>query len=353
MQLAGGQAKDASDPRSVLGHNRLRHQNSLMPSFHEVAQSDPRTRFSESCRIDREDVFFREVPGGCCRGAAGWRRHPWPWARDRIPVPPVWRAASRRQASRSSRMWSEGRRFPTQRPPDPASADSEFGSGLPEAQPRLFSADDTPRLLASIFNRYLFEIPSGSSTNTDVRTYLTFTRRRVQLTAWFWPGGRRRRTPLMPAGETADRSKPALALSGGGFRATLYHLGAVMRLNELGVLSQLERVSSVSGGSITAGMLGAAWGRLTFVGGVATNLEAEVGKPLKISASAWSMSPRQVGAPSCLERPSAMRLPILTTTSIRASRCRTCRTNRSSCSTPPTSRPGASPGCRRCGSRTT
>lgn len=84
----------------------------------------------------------------------------------------------------------------------------------------------------------------------------------------------------MPA-ETADRSKPALALSGGGFRATLYHLGTIMRLNELRLLGKLERISSVSGGSITAGMLGAAWGKLTFVDGIATNLEAEVGKPLK------------------------------------------------------------------------
>jgi NTE family protein len=45
-----------------------------------------------------------------------------------------------------------------------------------------------------------------------------------------------------------------LCLSGGGFRATLFHLGALQRLNELGVLSRADfrTVSSVSGGSITA-----------------------------------------------------------------------------------------------------
>lgn len=37
-----------------------------------------------------------------------------------------------------------------------------------------------------------------------------------------------------PIVETVDRKSPALALSGGGFRATLYHCGAFMRLNELG-----------------------------------------------------------------------------------------------------------------------
>ena len=43
----------------------------------------------------------------------------------------------------------------------------------------------------------------------------------------------------------------ALCLSGGGYRAMLFHLGAIWRLNELGYLQQLKRVSSVSGGSIT------------------------------------------------------------------------------------------------------
>ncbi len=42
----------------------------------------------------------------------------------------------------------------------------------------------------------------------------------------------------------------ALCLSGGGYRAALFHLGAVARLNELGVLSNVAAVSSVSGGSI-------------------------------------------------------------------------------------------------------
>jgi NTE family protein len=56
----------------------------------------------------------------------------------------------------------------------------------------------------------------------------------------------------------------AVCLSGGGYRAMLFHLGSLWRLNEAGLLRRLDRVSSVSGGSITAGQLGAAWDTLDF-----------------------------------------------------------------------------------------
>src|SRR5256885_16974551 len=46
-----------------------------------------------------------------------------------------------------------------------------------------------------------------------------------------------------------------LSLSGGGFRATLFHLGAIRRLNEFGILAKLTAISSVSGGSILNGFL--------------------------------------------------------------------------------------------------
>jgi hypothetical protein len=38
-----------------------------------------------------------------------------------------------------------------------------------------------------------------------------------------------------------------------------FHLGTLLSLNELGFLKKLARVSSVSGGSITAGVLRPAW----------------------------------------------------------------------------------------------
>src|SRR5436305_4818602 len=55
-----------------------------------------------------------------------------------------------------------------------------------------------------------------------------------------------------------------LCLSGGGYRAMVFHIGALWRLNELGYLPKLARISSVSGGSITAATLGLNWSRLDF-----------------------------------------------------------------------------------------
>jgi NTE family protein len=85
----------------------------------------------------------------------------------------------------------------------------------------------------------------------------------------------------MPFGSEARESGLGLALSGGGFRAALFHLGALWRLNQLGFLPRLDRISSVSGGSITAAWLALAWGRLRFENGCAANFEAEVARPLR------------------------------------------------------------------------
>jgi NTE family protein len=52
-----------------------------------------------------------------------------------------------------------------------------------------------------------------------------------------------------------ERHSIGLCLSGGGYRAALFHLGACRRLNELGILNQLYSVSSVSGGSVFAAFL--------------------------------------------------------------------------------------------------
>ncbi|WP_163999266.1 patatin-like phospholipase family protein [Pyxidicoccus caerfyrddinensis] len=52
------------------------------------------------------------------------------------------------------------------------------------------------------------------------------------------------------AARTAFIGKVGLALSGGGFRASLYHLGVLARLAELDILRHVEVLSCVSGGSI-------------------------------------------------------------------------------------------------------
>jgi NTE family protein len=66
-----------------------------------------------------------------------------------------------------------------------------------------------------------------------------------------------------------------LCLSGGGYRAMLYHAGAICRMNRLGLLRRLRRVSSVSGGSMAAAALAVSWPGLQWnAAGVATNLDA-------------------------------------------------------------------------------
>jgi NTE family protein len=74
-----------------------------------------------------------------------------------------------------------------------------------------------------------------------------------------------------------------LALSGGGYRAMVFHVGALIRLNELSLLRKIKRISSVSGGSITAGILGLNWKNLNFQNDVATNFDVVVGQVRKMA----------------------------------------------------------------------
>jgi NTE family protein len=92
--------------------------------------------------------------------------------------------------------------------------------------------------------------------------------------------------PASPVHEIGDLSRPspgaALCLSGGGFRAMVFHLGVLWRLNEAGLLKGLKRISSVSGGSITSALLGLKWPKLAFdASGRAQALEAEVVGPIR------------------------------------------------------------------------
>jgi NTE family protein len=87
---------------------------------------------------------------------------------------------------------------------------------------------------------------------------------------------------VAPEGAAGPKPGIALCLSGGGYRAMIFHIGALWRINQLGFLKKLSRVSSVSGGSITSGVLALAWKNLQFdENGVATNLEELVIKRLR------------------------------------------------------------------------
>src|SRR6476620_5747083 len=101
--------------------------------------------------------------------------------------------------------------------------------------------------------------------------------------------------PLPVTQTTSSPTLPAppspgigLCLSGGGYRAMLFHIGALWRLNEFGYLPKLARVSSVSGGSITAALLGLKWRRFDLDGQprvARDTFERELVKPIRNLAS--------------------------------------------------------------------
>jgi NTE family protein len=74
----------------------------------------------------------------------------------------------------------------------------------------------------------------------------------------------RSRQPVEFLESDKDGPEPgiALSLSGGGYRAMLFHVGSLWRIYEIGLLGRLDRISSVSGGSITAAVLGLAWNKV-------------------------------------------------------------------------------------------
>lgn len=85
-----------------------------------------------------------------------------------------------------------------------------------------------------------------------------------------------------------------LCLSGGGYRAMLFHVGALKRLNDAGKLRQLTRISSVSGGSMTAATLALHWADLAWSNAVATNFDQLVTNPIRALAQhtidVWSVA---------------------------------------------------------------
>lgn len=102
---------------------------------------------------------------------------------------------------------------------------------------------------------------------------------------------------MSPPIEPTSGSEGALCLSGGGFRATMFHAGALRQLDERGVLASLDRVSSVSGGSIAAAILALSWTtagpnldtverQIRRVAGTTLDWRAVVGGPLRLRSPA-------------------------------------------------------------------
>ncbi len=117
------------------------------------------------------------------------------------------------------------------------------------------------------------------------------------------------RTAPRPTRELRD-PKLAIALSGGGYRAMLYHLGALRRLNEFGLLSVMDRLSTVSGGSLAGAVLGLHWSSLTFgTDGVAAGFDAVerdimamADRTIDIPSGALGLLPRTTGAAQIARR---------------------------------------------------
>jgi predicted acylesterase/phospholipase RssA len=66
------------------------------------------------------------------------------------------------------------------------------------------------------------------------------------------------------ANAASNRPRIGLALSGGGMRAMLFHLGVVRYLRDTGRLQDVTHLCSVSGGSVLAAHMGINWDQYLF-----------------------------------------------------------------------------------------
>lgn len=73
--------------------------------------------------------------------------------------------------------------------------------------------------------------------------------------------------------------KIGIALSGGGFRASLFHLGVLRRVAELGWLPRVDAISGVSGGSIVAAFAALHWAEMLGAGGGADAFQKHIAVP--------------------------------------------------------------------------
>jgi NTE family protein len=87
------------------------------------------------------------------------------------------------------------------------------------------------------------------------------------------------------------RTEPALAvaLSGGGFRATLAGIGVLRFLADAGLLERVRYVSSVSGGSVASAIFAAGYPRVRDAGFTGEAFDAHVVRPLVDRISSQSL----------------------------------------------------------------
>ena len=103
----------------------------------------------------------------------------------------------------------------------------------------------------------------------------------------------------------------ALCLSGGGFRATLFHLGAIQRLFELGIATRpdFDTIASVSGGSITAAQWAIAEAQAATNENRPLDFTRDIARPLQaltsrdIRTGTWQRSSSSPGTGSAVGSP--------------------------------------------------
>ena len=135
--------------------------------------------------------------------------------------------------------------------------------------------------------------------------------------------------PVSQLPDTPPAGGIGLCLSGGGYRAMLFHLGSLWRLNDAGALRRLDRISSVSGGSITAATLGLRWRELDWdPRGRAGNFERVVVAPVRgMAGETIDLSSVLEGCSRSTPSGSAWRTRTASTCSA-TRRCRRCPTTR-------------------------
>lgn len=104
-----------------------------------------------------------------------------------------------------------------------------------------------------------------------------------------------------PTAETMDRKTLEHALSGGGFRDTLYNSGAFLRPTELSFLMKFSRKCSVFRGSIASCIVPATWPQPKTRNDVISNLSKDVLKRMR-DLYRWSVETSAVGWGSLLRR---------------------------------------------------
>src|ERR1700752_948403 len=91
--------------------------------------------------------------------------------------------------------------------------------------------------------------------------------------------------PIPPDEPGGPEPGVGICLSGGGYRAMLFHTGSLWRLYESGLLAKAQRISSVSGGSITAGVLALNWKKLSFKPAGVADFVPNVVQPIRALAN--------------------------------------------------------------------